>query len=82
MIAIALVIQLGCNTTFEKNDQKFKPLVYEINNIALTPNEQSISDLIRNPNDQDDEKISNQLLDLTNALLPLIKSREFNSKVI
>ncbi len=57
-------------------------LVYELNNINLEANTESLTSLILNPADKDDEKISYQLYNLSLAILPLIKDPVFTKNAI
>ena len=78
---IFFLLFVGCDSFLDKKADDHQ-ITYLLDNISMTENNQLVQDLIKNPTDADDEKISNQLLGLSEALLPLIQNPDFNKSVI
>jgi hypothetical protein len=83
-ILLATSCENDYNTT-ESNfeNHKLSPEInYGLDNVPLLKTEDNIENLILNPNDKDDEKISGYLYELSLAIRELIKDSNFNKTVI
>jgi hypothetical protein len=89
IIAFISLIAISCEkenlTKIDFNDSTLKSehiLKYELNNIPIVKVEQDINYLMKNPFDDDDEKISKYLYLLSIAIRDLIMEPEFNKIII
>jgi len=92
LLTFSLFLIFSCSKeTFEESPQSISSTVnlrsgngitYQLNNIPLIENNQNVIELLKNPNDRDDEKINHYLYILSLAIRDLTFDGQFNQTII